>query len=307
MGQQESVVDYFPIIEVPEDADQSNEDMGTKYKFWYNHPELGRCLFKQARPNTGEDWAEKLTTALCQKLNLPHAQYELATFKNYPGSISRSMLPTNALLQHGNEILASRVSSYPTAKTYGVQQHTIDLIIQAIDSPNVRRPYGSTLPEGINSAIDTFIGYIMLDTWICNSDRHHENWGFVVLNNKSYLAPTYDHGSSLGRELLDSKRESIFADGFVENYIKKSRSAMYRTVNDKKALLNLEAFQIIAERYPQAAITWLKKLAQISPDDIKETLIKVPESRLSPISCKFTHEILIRNQIHLLHLRDSLS
>lgn len=301
------MTDFFPIIEVPDDADRSNEDMGTKYKFWFPHPELGRCLFKQARTNTGEDWAEKLTAALAHKLNLPHVRYELATFKGQPGSISQSMLPPNAILQHGNEILASIVSSYPAAATYGVRQHMLDLVIQAIALPNVFPPYNWSLPPGINSAIDTFIGYLLLDAWISNSDRHHENWGFIVLENIFYLAPTYDHGSSLGRELLDTKRQSIFANGSVTNYIQNSRSAMYRTVNDKKALLNLEVFQIAAARYPNAAKVWLQKLADISPDDITELLLKVPETRLSAIARRFTHQILLQNQIRLLNIRDGLS
>jgi hypothetical protein len=29
--------------------------------------------------------------------------------------------------------------------------------------------------ENINNAIDTFIGYLLLDAWSGNSDRHHEN------------------------------------------------------------------------------------------------------------------------------------
>lgn len=103
--------DLFAIIEVPDNADQSSEDMGTKYKFWYLNPQLGRCLFKQARPNTGEDWAEKLAAELAQLLGLPHVKYELATFKKQSGSISLSMLPRNAFLQHGNEILTSIIST----------------------------------------------------------------------------------------------------------------------------------------------------------------------------------------------------
>ncbi|HBE34723.1 MAG TPA: HipA-like protein, partial [Cyanobacteria bacterium UBA11368] len=52
----------FPIIVVPKDAAVATEAMGTKFKFWFHHPELGYCLYKQARPNTGEDWAEKIAS-----------------------------------------------------------------------------------------------------------------------------------------------------------------------------------------------------------------------------------------------------
>jgi hypothetical protein len=49
----------FVVIEVPLNAAGLTEAMGTKPKFWYQDKFLGRCLFKQAREGTGEDWAEK--------------------------------------------------------------------------------------------------------------------------------------------------------------------------------------------------------------------------------------------------------
>ncbi|MEH2132796.1 MAG: hypothetical protein V7K86_19645 [Nostoc sp.] len=52
--------EQFSIIEVPLDAPDADEDLGTKEKFWFRHQYLGRCLYKKARPNTGEDWAEKI-------------------------------------------------------------------------------------------------------------------------------------------------------------------------------------------------------------------------------------------------------
>ena len=49
----------FPIIDVTSDAGQL-EPMGSKPKFWFEHAEWGACLFKTARPGSGEDWSEKL-------------------------------------------------------------------------------------------------------------------------------------------------------------------------------------------------------------------------------------------------------
>ncbi len=52
----------FPVILVSQEAYElsSQETMGSKYKFWFEHEELGICLYKQARENLGEDWAEKV-------------------------------------------------------------------------------------------------------------------------------------------------------------------------------------------------------------------------------------------------------
>ncbi|WP_298914513.1 hypothetical protein [uncultured Nostoc sp.] len=58
--------EQFPIIDVPLDALEADEDLGTKEKFWFRHQDLGRCLFKKARPNTGEDWADKIAAQLCE-------------------------------------------------------------------------------------------------------------------------------------------------------------------------------------------------------------------------------------------------
>ncbi|WP_335233305.1 hypothetical protein [Nostoc sp.] len=105
--------EQFSIIDVPLDAPEGNEDVGTKEKFWFRHQYLGSCLFKKARPNTGEDWAEKIAAELCELLGLPHADYELAIFNGENGIVSPSFLPPQegAILILGNEILARIVSN----------------------------------------------------------------------------------------------------------------------------------------------------------------------------------------------------
>ena len=40
----------YPIIEVPADAPHTDEQMGSKGKFWYEDASLGPCLYKQGRP-----------------------------------------------------------------------------------------------------------------------------------------------------------------------------------------------------------------------------------------------------------------
>jgi hypothetical protein len=45
-----------------EQMGQAQEEiMGTRAKFWFDHPQLGRCLFKYIRPGTGEDWSDSKT------------------------------------------------------------------------------------------------------------------------------------------------------------------------------------------------------------------------------------------------------
>jgi hypothetical protein len=75
----------FEVITVPAESYESLAPLGTKPKFWFTSTLHGmaavECLFKEARPDTGEDWAEKMAGELCSLLGLPHVEYELALWK----------------------------------------------------------------------------------------------------------------------------------------------------------------------------------------------------------------------------------
>lgn len=315
----------FPVFEVPANAAEAEEAMGTKRKFWFRHPSLGKCLFKQARQGTGEDWSEKMAAELAQRLCLPHAREELAIWNGQSGTISPAMLSKKSSLTHGNDILARMVSSYPRDKAYKVSEHTLDIVLQAVSNPAIHLPLDWTPPNGIITASDTFVGYLLLDAWIGNGDRHHENWGFIeTIDQPTRLSPTYDHASSLGRELPDSKRkERIRFSNLmkemsdsqrkertrihaVEGYTDKAKSAFYAAVGDRKPLLTLEAFKQAAQRYPEAALAWLALLSNVSTADVQALFSKIPSSRISPVAIEFAQQLLTINKGNLLSLQAEL-
>jgi HipA-like C-terminal domain len=294
----------FPIIEVLLDAeDRTEEAMGTKEKFWFDHSELGTCLFKRSRDNTGEDWAEKIAAELCEALGLPHAKQELAIYQGVKGTISPKMLLTGQDLIHGNDVLAGVVSSYPRMKMYNVSQHTLGTVLQAIISLEVQLPLDWKPPPLIDRAVDTFVGYLLLDAWIGNGDRHHENWGLISSSERTiHLAPTYDHASSLGRELSDEKRLERIQNKSIGAYLKKNYSAFYAQASDRKSLTTLAAFQSAAEIHPQAAKAWRIQLSAISSDWIEQLLCRVPENRMSSPAKEFAAQVLAFNKDRLLAL-----
>ncbi|MBE7385834.1 MAG: HipA-like protein [Leptolyngbya sp. SIO1E4] len=300
---------HFQIIEVPTDAAQAEEAMGSKFKFWYRHPELGDCLFKRARPNTGEDWSEKIAAELCQLLGLPYARYELATWNDQFGTISPNLLPKNTDLIHGNDILAGMVSSYPKYEGYNVSQHTLPLVLNALSQSGLQLPPNWDAPPGIDSPVATFIGYLLLDAWIGNGDRHHENWGFVVQlpGGIPRLAPTYDHAACLGRELQDPKRQQRLDQNTVSDYAARSRSAFYRQEGDRKPMLTFDVFAAVARDYSRSAALWLDQLAKISPEQLRALLSQIPPHRISPVAIEFAYQMLEFNQSRLLALREDLT
>jgi hypothetical protein len=296
----------FPIIPVEDDAPEGSEQLGTKPKFWFSHPELGRCWFKESRPDTGEDWAEKVAAEMAQLLSLPLAQYELATWRGRRRTVSVSFLREGAILVHGNELLLRADPSYPAGRSYRVSQHTIANVLDALQG--AKAPQNWTPPGAIHSARDVFVGYLLLDALIGNTDRHHENWGIVEQNNPSEviraLAPTYDHASSLGRNESDerrlarlSNRDAAFTVGA---YAARARSALYRNDADHQPMSTFEAWCCAAAATPQAASAWLGRLRGIEDATVRYTVGQVPPDRLSQPGADFARAMMAFNRRRLL-------
>ncbi|GAA6617404.1 hypothetical protein NUACC26_032140 [Scytonema sp. NUACC26] len=242
-------------------------------------------------------------------MGLPHAVYELAsTWSGDRGIISPNFLPPEGTLVHGNELLSSIVPNYPTFGTSGISQHTIDVVLKVIAGESVNLPIDWTPPSGIQKAVDVFVGYLLLDAWIGNGDRHHENWGIVQIKTAltseetQHLAPTYDHASSLGRDLSDSQRQKRS----VQAYANKCFSAFYGSVDDRKTLKTFDVFSLVAHRYPEAACVWLAQLENISKANILDIFHRINCSRISPDASRFAQSILEINFHRLLTLRETL-
>lgn len=303
------MVDPFSIIQVPDDAAQAEEAMGSKFKFWYEDESLGQCLYKEARLNTGEDWAEKLAAELAELLRLPHANYEMALWRGRSGTVSLQLLPLNTDLIHGNDILSALIPGYPRSQGHNLSQHTWPFVLDAITRPEVKLLLQWDPLTSIMSAVSVFVGYLLLDAWIGNSDRHHENWGFISQKSDRsvHLAPTYDHASCLGRELLDSAREERLRNRTVGHYYaSKARSAFYEQAGDRKAVLTFELFCKIAQRYNQSAKLWLAQLARISEMEIRPLMERVPSSRITPVAMEFAYGMLEFNRGKLLLFGEGL-
>ncbi|KYC36035.1 HipA-like protein [Scytonema hofmannii PCC 7110] len=314
------MVEKFLIIRVPSDVSQYTEEIGTREKFWFRNEEGRLYLYKKIRYNTlnngtekiptGEDWAEKIASELCEMLELPHAEYHLATSDGERGVITPSFLPEQASLIAGNEILSGLLPDYPINQKYGVFQHTINNVFNAIKHNSVNLPINWIPLKGISNAEETFVGYLLLDAWVGNSDRHHENWAFVSLNGLTYLAPTYDHASCLGRNESDEKRKQrlITKDtGFsVQAYVTNCKSALYAKDSDKKPLKTFDAFCEALQRYPNAARVWLNHLDKVSNNDILKLFQRIPTVIISETAIEFALKILEINQSRLLKLRKTL-
>ena len=153
-------------------------------------------------------------------------------------------------------------------------------------------------PAGITTAPEQFVGYLMLDALVGNTDRHHENWAVVVAQNTrdAELAPLYDTASCLGRERADDDRLRRLSGKpgapTFEAYWRKMPSRWYRDPGDRKPLHPLDAFHVAAQRYPAAAAIWRDQLALLSDDAITELTASVPVACMGESARQFAAKML---------------
>ncbi len=296
----------YPVHDVSTWTRFGDETMGTKAKFWC-HDEHGRdWLFKFARPGTGEHWAEKVAAEVGSLLGVPCAEVELAGCSGRPGSLTRSFVTEGSgSLVHGNELLQAVDATYPLVQLYGVSKHTVDAVLGLLAKIEARE---SDEPR-LASAADVFLGYLLLDAVVVNCDRHHENWGVLQLaGGLRRLAPSYDHASSLGRELGDEQRLARLAARDprygIDPYLRRARSGFYAEATDKKAIHPAEAFFRAIKQRPETGDLWVARLARLGDDEIEKVTARVPGSAISEPGRAFAREILRRARQRILERPD---
>ena len=301
----------YPIRQIDRLQAEDIEYLGTKRKFWFTL-EGHRYLFKAEERGTGEDWAEKTVCELAGLLGMPHVHYDLAHEYEgqrpiQPGVVCPTFVPRPLVLVLGNQMLPIVEPTYPREeqRKYGVQQYTVDIVAQIVTALKMPgEEWTAGIPKGIDSALGVFIGYVMLDAWVANQDRHHQNWGATWLDPNLRLAPTFDHGASLARNLSDKERKERLTtrdkNRSVAQFAARARSGFYGSAQDRQTLFAMEVFRRFAAFDGDAARIWLGKLAGITQVAVDSILAEIPPQRMPPVTREFTSELLMINQQRLL-------
>lgn len=256
----------FPTIKVTSEMRSDVEQLGSKPKFWFKH-HGENWLFKEARENTGEDWAEKVASEIATMLGLPTHHTELAVWEGKRGCAVRSFITSDqSVLVHGNELLGGLIAGYDKDKERGQADHTFDNIVTVLEklfpAEKARR-----------TAAVRMVGYLVFDALVGNTDRHHQNWGVLLERREQpgkqpsfvmQLAPTFDHASSLGRELTDETRKRHLEENTVERYIRKGRGGIFEHQQAKHGMSPMALADMLAHRYPELCKPWHLRVAQLA-------------------------------------------
>ena len=277
--------DPAAVVDVSSWVPEEEEQLGARDKVWMRD---GRgddavwWLFKKPRstglPEIGADlWAEVLASCVAALLPVPAAEARFASWDSEHGVISHRVGGT---LVHGNELLWLRNDQYERGRLGPVPGYDLDSIAEVLHD------YVGSEP-GL-SAFDSFAGYLMFDALIGNTDRHHENW--AVVDAERSLAPTYDHGASLGFNVPREKRLLV---------VEVAGRGSARHFPGKPDLVTL-ARQSLQRVDVSVRDLWLGRVDGLDEKDVQAAVAAVPEGWMSEGARTFVVDFIATNRRRLL-------
>lgn len=145
---------------------------GTRQQTILEHPSTGDIYyFKQSSPKyNSEFWSEVIVSEIGRLLKFDVLEYHIANLNGQLGCLSKNMIiDSSSMLYHGVDVLNDFI---PEFKIIGKPLHTFQQI-QHICS----------VSSGFQPFLKKFIEMIILDAIIGNTDRHTENWAFIISLN----------------------------------------------------------------------------------------------------------------------------
>ena len=303
---------YYPIIPI-EIQPGEMEGRGTRRKLWVVRKDSQtEWLLKFPRPGTGEHWAEKLAAEIGRLININTAHVELARSGVDLATICRSFLSDlddsyydidpEIMWFHGSEFLGLVNPGYDVNRVWLNRAHNIKNIIAAIvEIAGV----GSTNPmAGWDTMMEDLASYALLDGLVGNTDRHHENWMVAYVENagdiRMHVSPSFDHASSLGRELLDERRERILSSNDVLSYLEKGHGGVFVDGAHARAPSPLRLAQLLCRWQPRLARTWFDRLNSVSDTEFRSVIDRIPPEFMSDIAKDFAFQVVVTSKVEML-------
>ena len=277
-------VQHFPVVPVAIPRGEI-ENRGARRKFWVSIVDDGvDWLLKFPRPNTGEHWAEKVAAEIGRLYSINTARVELARAGGELATVCQSFLTGTEALDyeadsfarrlHGSEFLDLTVLDYDPDLVRSNRAHNVKTIVNAFEN------LGSTSEvHNWKEILNDLASFVLLDALVGNTDRHHDNWMLLYSvdagNIRMRAAPSYDHASSLGRELTDERREQIISANRMLNYVKRGRGGVFIDAAGIRAPSPLRLAQLLGRWRSEIAADWMERLGPVHTKGSGHVIIHV--------------------------------
>lgn len=196
------------------EVEQRREQLGSKEKYWVVFEEdgereewlfKGSKVFESTGQVSGDHWSEHLASRLMRLGGVPAHHTRLARDRRGGwGVLCRNVLPTpTEQLVHGVELLMKRAAVHD-------REYRADMNYPA--GYQVGRAFRTIRERCGAEGAEHFVGILVMDAWLRNTDRHDENWGIIRSSTGGQrLSPAYDNASCLGRSLQPERMAAYLA------------------------------------------------------------------------------------------------
>ncbi|PXW25081.1 UNVERIFIED_CONTAM: hypothetical protein DES50_12329 [Williamsia faeni] len=313
----------FEIVDLAEWTRGESEPGGDEAKRWFLAPEssphAGHWLFKPRTEKTltlsatrrargdepdllvgGEDWAEKITYELAKLAEIPAADTELATVVRWQdgrqsvGSMSHDMRPGVEgrawTWTPGAALLAECDDEFDAQTCEGHTIVAVQRVLEGLRGP-VNTAYSSW------DAFDVFVGYLVLDAWVANTDRHAHNWGVLQnsLTGDVCLGPSFDHGSALASGQREEDRAERSRSETIPNWCAKGNTKRFDG-GRKQGLVDI-ASDGLSRASGRARQHWVDRIAGVDLEVCNDVVVAVPD--LSDPTRRFLQTAIATNRKRL--------
>lgn len=279
----------FPIYSIPiyEEINRLNNVDGVVKKGWINIENLGRCLLKLGDNSFNEVWKEKIASELAQQIGIPTASYEFAELPDGRKAIlSPNYMKPNWIEKVGRECLQDNSKNL----------YTLENVIDTIDISNLTLP-NIALPTNIDTSSDLFTGYLLVDYWIANGDRHGRNWGIQIdpLSGQKELLPLFDCGFSM-RFANSRNRGAEYLRWYTDDLEIAFVSETNFPIQMRELIKKLQQLK------PEATRSWIERLENIDRDSVIQLFDRIPNGWIQASQIAPAIDLITYNRDRLIEL-----
>jgi hypothetical protein len=244
------------------EVDERVVTTGRRGKDWLIDPATRRYgLFKRPHYHVSETAAEKVAAELGHVFGIATAETDLALRDGDRGILSHKFLQKDETLVNGGDLIIGVRPDYD--RTRG-KEHSFQLIETVLQTRGL---------------MPGMIDLLVLDATIGNSDRHQDNWSVIISSSGQWrLAPSYDHGSSLGRDISEAELDAGVSTERLTHYVSRGKSRVgWRETEGTQRLRHLDLLRKVASRYPREIADAVSKVRSARWVDVQGTVEGIPD------------------------------
>lgn len=262
--------------------DGASEGSGRSEKIWLQSKDgkIGLFKFPKINPSDNKVTTEHISEHLAHKIGniigIPTAKVDLGVYNGRIGCMSHFICEENEELREGICFISAKYPKYNVDSMFEPDEgkyYCLEHLLKSVPNVFLSRMW---------------IGMILFDFLIGNSDRHHGNWAILIKKEEGSVrlkwSPLYDNGSSLCCYVTEEAAIEYLGNDknrFESLVDSKSRTLIRIDGTIEKTPTHKELVQFLLNKFKITRVIARKIFSDLSSEKIEELLNEYPESLLS--------------------------